>query len=668
MEVMTITILIAAVCNLILGFLVYKSDPKNNLHRWYGIFGLITGIWVLSNYLISIFSTVFWIKTVYAIGALVPASALMWIFYFCEAETRRKKKIVLLFVAAVFFIIPFIDKLFLFNIKKVYLGGVDGEYGPAFYLYIVYMFWLSAYMIYELILKYKKSSDIKKMQTEFVLIGTFIWMFFVLMVDFVLPIFGISQYIPLDTPASLVFLIFTAYAITKHRLFDVKVIATELLTFLLCITLLLKTLSSETPQDWALNGIILALVVSFGILLVRGVIKEVEQKDKMEKMAGDVKKAYEAEKLAKEKVEAAQVEDEALLTSIGDGVVAIDKEGKIMFINRAAQELLGFKSEDVIDKPYEEILTIENEKGEAILGENNPLRQALSFGKKIVTDAAGGAMNTVYYYVRADKTKFPVAITVAPVILDGKTIGAIDVFRDVTVERQLDKSKSEFVSLASHQLRTPLTAIKWYSEVLQKENNLSAKAKRCLREIYHGNERMIKLIDIMLNISRFEAGKIKMNAAPTDIKKILGDIINEQKSEIKKRSQKFIFECPNDLPEVSLDQNLFRLIFQNLLSNAIKYTPNNGQVSCKVEKKDNVFSFEVADTGIGIPEAQQKRVFEKLFRADNAFTYEPEGTGLGLYAAKMTAESLGGKIWFKSKEGKGTTFFVELPIVISDHT
>ena len=152
---------------------------------------------------------------------------------------------------------------------------------------------------------------------------------------------------------------------------------------------------------------------------------------------------------------------------------------------------------------------------------------------------------------------------------------------------------------------------------------------------------------------------------PTDIKKILEDIINEQKSEIKKRSQKFALECPNDLPKVLLDQNLFRLIFQNLISNAIKYTPKEGRVSCKVAKKDGMFLFEVADTGIGIPEAQQKRIFEKLFRADNVFTHEPEGTGLGLYAAKMTAESLGGKIWFKSKQGKGTTFFVELPMSLT---
>ena len=393
---------------------------------------------------------------------------------------------------------------------------------------------------------------------------------------------------------------------------------------------------------------------------------------KVDDQTKEIMGAYEAEKRAKERIDEARVKDEALLSSIGDGVIAIDKSGKVTFINSVAEEMLVLKNEQAINKSFEEILKIENEKGEAIKKEASPLYQALSSGRKIVTGATGGSdsaesvSSTVspaaaYYFARGDKTKFPAAVTVAPVVLNGKIIGAVAVFRDVTIERQIDRSKSEFVSLASHQLRTPLTAIKWYSDVLFKEK-LSAKQKKCLNGIYDGNERMIKLIDVMLNVSRLEAGKIKINPSPTNVKKILEDIINEQKFTVKTKKQKFIFECPDDLPEISIDQNLVRLIFQNLISNAIKYTPDEGEILCKVEKKNNLFSFEVKDTGIGIPQNQQKRVFEKLFRADNAFSHTAEGNGLGLYAAKMTAESLGGKIWFESKAGKGTTFFVDLPV------
>jgi len=657
-----VSTLITAFVSLFLGLFVFFSGEKTKLNLSWLLTSIFISLWSIGLFGV-VFSTNmgtawFWQYVLDIGGICVP----IMYFNFLLHLTKKDKKFFLLQT----FSLLAGTALIILNFTNLFKTGISPKFGINFWvdpgkLYFLFPFYFTFFVSIAILLVIKEyraatDKDLKR-QLMYVLMAQ-IFGFGGGATDFLPQLFNVY---PFGNYFVILYVIFISYAALKHHLFDMRVIATELLTFLLWAFLLIKALLSGSYNDFLLNGFIFIAVVIVGALLIRSVIREVKQKEKMEKMAKDIEKAYEAEKLAKEKVEAARVEDEALLTSIGDGVVAIDKEGKIMFINRAAQELLALKNEDVIGKPFEEILTIENEKGEAILGEKNPLRQALTFGKKIVTDATGGALNTVYYYIRSDKTKFPAAVTVAPVVLGDKIIGAIDVFRDVTVERQVDRSKSEFVSLASHQLRTPLTAIKWYSEILEKEK-LNAKGKRCLREIYHGNERMIKLIDIMLNISRFEAGKIKMNAVPTDIKKILEDIINEQKSEIKKRSQKFTLECPNDLPKTLIDQNLFRLVFQNLISNAIKYTPAKGEVSCKVAKKDNVFLFEVADTGIGIPEAQQKRVFEKLFRADNVFTHEPEGTGLGLYAAKMTAESLGGKIWFKSKTGKGTTFFVELPI------
>jgi PAS domain S-box-containing protein len=383
----------------------------------------------------------------------------------------------------------------------------------------------------------------------------------------------------------------------------------------------------------------------------------------MEQMAQDLKKALDQEKWAKEVIEEAKAKDEAFLGSIGDGIIAVDKDGKISFINKAAGEMLKLKNQEVVGKRYDQILEMENEKGEPVPNEKRPLTQALISGKKVVTVASEGSASMVYY-IRNDKIKFPAAITVTPVFLEGKIIGAVDVFRDVTIERQLDKSKSEFVSLASHQLRAPLTAIKWYSEILLKKFSagLDAKQKRSVKEIYNGNERMISLIDIMLNISRFEAGKIKINPVKVNVKNVINSIIKEQNFEIKKKKQEVAFDCPENILEIITDQNLLRLIFQNLISNAIKYTPDSGSIKIKTEDKGGKLFFKVSDNGIGIPKDQQKRIFEKLFRADNASAQSAEGNGLGLYAAKMTTEHLGGKIWFESETGKGTTFFVELPI------
>ncbi len=395
---------------------------------------------------------------------------------------------------------------------------------------------------------------------------------------------------------------------------------------------------------------------------VLGLNKNLQRK--VDEQTESIRQLYEAEKEAKEKINAIRVEDEALLSSIGEGVVAIDNEGKITFVNKEAEDSLYVRGESIINKPYEQVLLAQNEKGEIIAKEKDPLYKALVHGKKVVASATMGTENTCYY-TRSDRSKFPVYVTAAPVVLNGKVVGAVDVFRDVTVERQIDKSKSEFVSLASHQLRTPLTAIKWYSEFLLrgKAGKLAPKQKKNIEQIYHGNERMIKLIAVMLNISRLEAGRVKINLMLTNPKKLLQDLIKEEKIAARKKKQKINFECEGEIADVRTDPDLIRMVLENLIANGIKYSGKGGEIICRLKEKGKVLLFEIEDNGIGIPKDQQKRIFEKLFRANNAFPHDPEGNGLGLYATKMTVEALGGKIYFKSEEGKGSVFFVEIPAI-----
>ncbi len=381
---------------------------------------------------------------------------------------------------------------------------------------------------------------------------------------------------------------------------------------------------------------------------------------KVDEQTQKIKQSYEAEKEYRERIDSIRVEDEALLANIGDGVIAVDKEGKVTFMNRAAEDMLMIKTENVVNRPYDEILLLQNEKGETIPKEKSRFFSALSSGKKTAVDMSRN-VDSIYYYVRGDQTRFPAAETVAPVVLLGNIIGAVDVFRDITVEKEIDKSKSEFVSLASHQLRTPLSAIKWYSEVLLKERTgkLVPKQKKYLREINRGNERIINLVNVLLNISRLEAGKLKPNLTEVNIKKLIEEIIKEEKREIKKRKQKFSFECDANLPKIKTDTDLLRTVLQSVISNAIKYTPELGKIICRVQKKNNIIELQVIDTGIGIPKEQQSKIFGKLFRASNAFAQDARGNGLGLYTAKKIIEILGGQIRFKSKEGEGTTFFIE---------
>jgi len=247
---------------------------------------------------------------------------------------------------------------------------------------------------------------------------------------------------------------------------------------------------------------------------------------------------------------------------------------------------------------------------------------------------------------------------------NGKVIGCVVVFRDITKERMIDKAKSEFVSLASHQLRTPLSAVNWYAEMLLNGDagKINENQRKYLEEIYHGNQRMVALVNSLLNVSRIELGTLAINIKPTNLTKLANSVLTELRPKIKNKKLKVTKKYDSRLPKIKVDPKLMRIVFQNLLSNAVKYTPLGGKVRLNITKRQSAILITVADTGYGIPKNQQAKVFTKLFRGDNVRTKQTEGTGLGLYIVKAVVKEAGGKIWFKSQENKGTTFYVTLPL------
>lgn len=366
-------------------------------------------------------------------------------------------------------------------------------------------------------------------------------------------------------------------------------------------------------------------------------------------------KTNELEK-ANEVVKQEKVKYEALLTSIGDGMIATNKDGEILVMNPQAGNMLGRDVSSSIGKFFTDVIPLEqNEKEVMIPLDERPVLQTLLSGSRITT---------VSYYFRVNGGKFPVSVTSAPIMLDGSIIGAIVVFRDITKEKEIDKSKTEFVSLASHQLRTPLSAIRWYSEMLDSEKlgALNASQKDYLSEIYKSNRRMIDLVNALLNVSRIDMGTFAIEPEPTDVKEIAESVLKELFVKIQESNLSVTHFYEEDLPKINADPKLMRIIVQNLLSNAMKYTPKGGSVALSLTKDDQNILIKVSDTGVGIPASVQDKIFTKLFRADNARVVESEGTGLGLYIIKSIVERGGGRTWFVSEENKGTTFFVEIPL------
>lgn len=240
---------------------------------------------------------------------------------------------------------------------------------------------------------------------------------------------------------------------------------------------------------------------------------------------------------------------------------------------------------------------------------------------------------------------------------------------NITQEAIIDRQKTEFVSIASHQLRTPLTAVSWYTEMMLGKNTdkLSSSQKKYLSEIYQSNQVMIELVNKLLNVSRIELGTLKVESKETDLLQISNDVLTEQKKNIK--AKKLIVRKQfDDLGNQMSDPTLIRIIIQNLLANAIKYTSEWGQISLSLKKRENSLLIQVSDTGRGIPLSAQKNIFHKFFRAEN--TRDVKWTGLGLYIVKSMVEKLQGDISFESicsddKKGRrksGTTFSVILPL------
>lgn len=351
--------------------------------------------------------------------------------------------------------------------------------------------------------------------------------------------------------------------------------------------------------------------------------------------------------------------NEAILTSIGDGLVVVDKEGKINYINKSFEEMLGWKSQEIIGKSMVEVVPREDLHGIEVSFKERILTQVLA-GQKFVAD-----LTNPFYYLRKDKSRFPVSSIVAPVVLNKKIVGAVEVFRDITKEKGIDKAKTEFVSLASHQLRTPLSTVNWYSEMLLTGDvgAISSEQKIYLEEIYKGNQRMVDLVNTLLDVSRIELGTFDGESKPTNIVALVESVLDEQKLQIDEKKLKLKCVIADHIPLIQVDPKLIRMVIQNLLSNSVKYTPERGKVSIllALDDKKNIV-IKISDTGYGIPNGQQDKIFTKLFRADNVVGKDTEGTGLGLYIAKSIVDQAGGSLWFESEENKGTTFNLLLPI------
>ncbi len=362
--------------------------------------------------------------------------------------------------------------------------------------------------------------------------------------------------------------------------------------------------------------------------------------------------------LRRERIIREKARMDALISSIGVGIIVCDEKGIITFINDITEKISGYGKE-LIGKSYYDAWQVTDDKGKLIPYKERILYHPLTSRKNSMI-----GIESHLYMVRKDGSRFPMAANISPIMINDEMKGMIIIFRDITKENNVDRMKTEFLSLTSHQLLTPISVTKWISEMLLGGDfgPINKEQEKNIRDIYDANKRMSDLVTSLLNISRIESGRIMVNPKPTHLDRLVEDVIGELRLKIKEKGHSVDTDFEESLPDINIDPSLIREVYKNIISNAVKYTPAKGKISVSVKREGDDIVSEIRDNGYGITEEGKKRVFEKFYRGENIIGIEKDGNGLGLYLVKQIIGVSGGKIWFTSEIGKGTTFYFSLPV------
>ena len=381
---------------------------------------------------------------------------------------------------------------------------------------------------------------------------------------------------------------------------------------------------------------------------------ELEKKAEMEErsrtallnLAEDLEEASQKAQQEKEKTV-------AIVNNFTDGLLFFDHHGSLKMINPQGSKILCIDSEQVFDKNIKELKGFNDNLNSVIeIAEKSVksvLREEISFGNGVFMEVSS-----------------------VPVRYDDETIGTLIIVHDITREKNIEKMKTDFVSLAAHQLRTPLAGIKWTLRAVSEEadelGDTSINIKDLALKAYGANERMINLVNDLLNVTRIEEGKYVYDAEEININTVVDLALEEYRDIVESNGLELVVSYPEeDLPFVSADKDELTLVLKNFLDNAIKYT-NEGKIFLSVESIDDGAGVKVAvaDTGVGVPNEHKKKMFDKFSRAENVQKMDTEGSGLGLFISKNIIEAHKGEIGFDSEEGKGSTFFFIIPTVEGD--
>ena len=362
------------------------------------------------------------------------------------------------------------------------------------------------------------------------------------------------------------------------------------------------------------------------------------------------------------KLSAVESKSDVVINAIDDGVLAISKDGNIELINPSAQQIIGWDQGDALGLNWKSVLKLVTSDGKDVEDLENPIAQSLSKNQPTHNDKL--------FLLTSSEKRILVSIVSSPVGTEGE--GVIVVFRDITKEKAEEREQAEFISTASHEMRTPVASIEGYLGLALNPAtaHIDEKARDFITKAHESAQHLGRLFQDLLDISKVEDGRMKNNPKIINVNEFLKDIFDGLATKADEKQLNYIF-MPDIIDEgkekslqpifyANIDPDHFREVVSNLIENAIKYTPS-GEVVVNVTGDDKQISVSVKDSGIGIPAEDIPHLFQKFYRVDNSDTREIGGTGLGLYLSRRLAEAMSGNLRVESKYKEGSTFYLEIP-------
>lgn len=392
--------------------------------------------------------------------------------------------------------------------------------------------------------------------------------------------------------------------------------------------------------------------VKFFVGIERDITAERQHQNEIERHSRELEEANALIRTEKERAEGIL----RFLESIGEAVYATDADRKIIFINRTAAEYIGKSPEEIMGTHTSDHFIFE-------AGDTTDL--ARQFPIQTVLESQETVIFPNHTFAVKGEKKLPVTGTASPIIDDAeRLLGVIVIFQDITEKYELEQMKDRFLSVAAHQLRTPIGSMRWSMELLRNGDfgKLPKDASEAVQQLYDNSTRLLGLVNDLLDVSRIDQGRAQEEAQDTDIAKLIGEVVETLSGEAEQRGVVVSYAPPEGLPLIRITQKHIFDAIENLVSNAIRYNRQDGTIEVSVQSVPDAIEIRIADTGIGIPLEDQPKLFSKFFRAGNAVRSFTDGSGLGLSVVKSYVEENGGTVGFESQEGVGTTFTVRLPI------